>query len=84
VILPLDKRPVIVAKAGSNGAGKTWQNKSGQQYGIQGISTMWLVDRKGDVAAFDMPLKTWHDELHEIRPQCGGSEAGTRRRLHLD
>jgi hypothetical protein len=50
VILPLDKRPVIMALAGSNGAGKTWQNKFGQQYGIQGIPTMWLVDRKGDVS----------------------------------
>jgi len=39
-----------MALAGSNGAGKTWQNKFGQQYGIQGIPTMWLVDRKGDVS----------------------------------
>jgi thiol-disulfide isomerase/thioredoxin len=30
--------------------GKNWQNKFGQQYGIQSIPTMWLVNRKGDVA----------------------------------
>jgi thiol-disulfide isomerase/thioredoxin len=27
--------------------GDVWQNKFGQQYGINGIPTMWLVDKKG-------------------------------------
>ncbi|MBN9689879.1 MAG: TlpA family protein disulfide reductase [Verrucomicrobia bacterium] len=30
-----------------DGAG--WQNKFGQQFGIQGIPTMWLVDKQGNV-----------------------------------
>lgn len=30
--------------------GKGWQNKYGELYGIQGIPTMWLVDKKGNLA----------------------------------
>ncbi len=29
--------------------GKAWQNKFGAQYGIAGIPTTWLVDKKGDL-----------------------------------
>lgn len=29
--------------------GKGWQNAFGQQFGIQGIPTMWLVDKKGNL-----------------------------------
>ncbi len=29
--------------------GKGWGNKFGQQYGISGIPTMWLVDKKGNL-----------------------------------
>jgi len=29
--------------------GKQWQNKFGQQYGINSIPTMWLVDKKGNL-----------------------------------
>jgi thiol-disulfide isomerase/thioredoxin len=29
--------------------GKGWENKFGQQYGIHGIPTMWLVDKKGNL-----------------------------------
>jgi hypothetical protein len=29
--------------------GKGWGNKFGQQYGINGIPTMWLVDKKGNL-----------------------------------
>jgi hypothetical protein len=27
--------------------GKMWQNKFGQEYGINSIPAMWLVDKKG-------------------------------------
>jgi thiol-disulfide isomerase/thioredoxin len=30
--------------------GKGWQNQYGQQYGIHGIPTMWLVDKQGKLA----------------------------------
>jgi thiol-disulfide isomerase/thioredoxin len=30
--------------------GKGWENKYGQEYGINGIPAMWLLDRKGNVA----------------------------------
>ena len=29
--------------------GKAWENKYGQEYGIHGIPTMWLVDKKGNL-----------------------------------
>jgi len=29
--------------------GKQWQNKFGREYGINGIPTMWLVDKKGNL-----------------------------------
>jgi thiol-disulfide isomerase/thioredoxin len=29
--------------------GKAWENKFGQEYGIHGIPTMWLVDKKGNL-----------------------------------
>jgi thiol-disulfide isomerase/thioredoxin len=29
--------------------GKYWQNEYGQKYGINGIPTMWLVDKKGNL-----------------------------------
>jgi thiol-disulfide isomerase/thioredoxin len=29
--------------------GKQWQNKFGQEYGINSIPTMWLVDKKGNL-----------------------------------
>lgn len=29
--------------------GKGWQNKFGQEFGITGIPTMWLVDKKGNL-----------------------------------
>ena len=29
--------------------GSGWKNKYGQEYGIQGIPTMWLVDKKGNL-----------------------------------
>jgi thiol-disulfide isomerase/thioredoxin len=29
--------------------GKGWENKYGQEYGIHGIPTMWLVDKKGNL-----------------------------------
>ena len=29
--------------------GSGWKNKYGQQYGIQGIPTMWLIDKKGNL-----------------------------------
>jgi len=29
--------------------GSGWKNKFGQQYGIQGIPTMWLIDKQGKV-----------------------------------
>src|SRR6266478_4104672 len=29
--------------------GLTWDNKIGKKYGIQGIPTMWLVDKKGNL-----------------------------------
>ncbi len=29
--------------------GEGWQNKFGQRYGINGIPTMWLVDKKGNL-----------------------------------
>jgi thiol-disulfide isomerase/thioredoxin len=30
--------------------GKGWENKYGQEYAIHGIPTMWLVDKKGNLA----------------------------------
>lgn len=29
--------------------GKGWQNQFGQEFGIQSIPTMWLVDKKGNL-----------------------------------
>ena len=29
--------------------GNGWKNKYGVEYGIQGIPTMWLVDKKGNL-----------------------------------
>ena len=29
--------------------GQGWQNKFGQEFGIQSIPTMWLIDRKGNL-----------------------------------
>ena len=29
--------------------GKQWENKFGREYGISGIPTMWLVDKKGNL-----------------------------------
>ena len=33
--------------------GKGWSNKFGQQYGITGLPTMWLVDKQGVVREMD-------------------------------
>lgn len=44
--------------------GKAWKNKFGERYGIEGIPTMWLVDRKGNVvdtnARADLASKVDH------------------------